>query len=73
VANGPVQANTSQFHWYHPYKKRGSAWMIFVDPRTIVVKIFIISGLLALVFFSLKRKFPTSIQGLREWSLSCCW
>ncbi len=47
--------------------------MIFVDPRTIVVKIFIISGLLALVFFSLKRKFPTSIQGLREWSLSCCW
>lgn len=44
--------------------------MSSVDPRTVVVVICIITGLLALMFYSLTRKFPASIQGLKEWSLS---
>jgi len=44
--------------------------MSSVDPRTVVVVICIITGLLSLVFFSLTRKFPANIHGLREWSLS---
>ncbi|MDO8455939.1 MAG: GGDEF domain-containing protein [Burkholderiaceae bacterium] len=41
--------------------------MPLLDPRTAILLIGIMSGLMSLVVFALKRNYPPSIQGLREW------
>jgi diguanylate cyclase (GGDEF)-like protein len=42
--------------------------MPFFDPRTAILLIGIMSGLMSLVLFALKRNYPVSIKGLGEWS-----
>ena len=42
--------------------------MSFIDPRTVVLLTGIMSGLMSLVLFSLKRNYPPSIKGLGHWS-----
>ncbi len=44
--------------------------MNHLDPRTAIVLTGIMSGLMALVLYSLQRNYPPSIKGLREWSLA---
>lgn len=39
-----------------------------IDPRTAIVLISIMSGLMALVLYALKRSYPPSIHGLDQWS-----
>ena len=40
-----------------------------VDPRTVVLLAGVMSSFMALVMFSLKRSYPTSIKGLNEWGI----
>ena len=42
--------------------------MSFIDPRTVVLLASVMSGLMALVLYSLKRNYPASIKGLGTWS-----
>jgi diguanylate cyclase (GGDEF)-like protein len=42
--------------------------MSFIDPRTIVLLASVMSGLMSLVLYSLKRNYPASIKGLGNWS-----
>ena len=42
--------------------------MSLIDPRTVTLLAGIMSGLMSLVLYSLKRNYPASIKGLREWS-----
>jgi len=39
-----------------------------IDPRTVILLGGVMSGLMALVLYSLKRSYPASIKGLGEWS-----
>lgn len=39
-----------------------------IDPRTTIVLISTMSGLMALVLYALKRSYPPSIRGLGQWS-----
>ncbi len=41
-----------------------------VDPRTVILLAGIMSGLMSLVLYSLKRNYPASIKGLSEWSVA---
>ena len=46
-----------------------------LDPRSIIVLAGIMGLLMSLVVFSMRRSYPTSIRGLREWTLgpvTCC-
>jgi diguanylate cyclase (GGDEF)-like protein len=42
--------------------------MNLIDPRTVTLLAGVMSGLMSLVLYSLKRNYPASIKGLREWS-----
>lgn len=42
--------------------------MSLIDPRTVILLGGVMSGLMSLVLFSLKRSYPASIKGLGEWS-----
>jgi diguanylate cyclase (GGDEF)-like protein len=42
--------------------------MIQIDPRTVIILTSVMSGLMSLVLYSLKRNYPASIKGLGEWS-----
>jgi len=42
--------------------------MSLIDPRTVILLGSIMSGLMSLVLYSLKRSYPPSIKGLGEWS-----
>lgn len=42
--------------------------MSLIDLRTVTLLTGVMSGLMSLVLYSLKRNYPASIQGLREWS-----
>lgn len=44
--------------------------MSFIDPRTVFLITGIMGGLMALILLSLKRSYPASIKGLREWGWS---
>jgi diguanylate cyclase (GGDEF)-like protein len=44
--------------------------MNLIDPRTVVILSGAMCGLMCLVYYSLRRKYPASIQGLSEWSLA---
>ena len=44
--------------------------MNLIDPRTVIILSGSMSGLMALVFYILQRKYPTSIQGLGDWSVA---
>ena len=39
-----------------------------IDPRTVILLSGVMSGLMSLVLYSLKRNYPASIKGLGEWS-----
>jgi diguanylate cyclase (GGDEF)-like protein len=42
--------------------------MSLIDPRTVLMLTGVMSGLMSLVMYVLKRNYPSSIKGLREWS-----
>lgn len=42
--------------------------MISIDPRTVILLAGVMSGLMSLVLYALKRSYPASIRGLGEWS-----
>lgn len=42
--------------------------MSAIDPRTVILLSGVMSGLMSLVLYSLKRNYPASIKGLGEWS-----
>jgi diguanylate cyclase (GGDEF)-like protein len=42
--------------------------MTRIDPQTVIVLTGVMGGLMALVMYSLKRNYPTSIKGLAQWS-----
>jgi diguanylate cyclase (GGDEF)-like protein len=42
--------------------------MSAIDPATVITLTSIMSGLMSLVLYSLKRNYPASIKGLSEWS-----
>lgn len=44
--------------------------MSFIDSRTVFLITGIMGGLMALILLSLKRSYPPSIKGLREWGYS---
>lgn len=44
-----------------------------LDLRTIVFVTGVMGGLMALVLYSMRRTYPASIQGLREWSGGPLW
>jgi predicted membrane protein len=44
--------------------------MISIDPRTVILLSGVMSAFMAIILFSLKRNYPTSIQGLGEWATS---
>jgi len=44
--------------------------MTLIDPRTAVLMGGLMSGLMAVVLYALKRSYPASIKGLGEWSLA---
>lgn len=44
--------------------------MQLFDPRTVIVLTGIMSGMMALVLNSLRRSYPQSIRGLKQWSLA---
>ena len=43
--------------------------MTLFDPRTAVLMGGLMSGLMAVVLYALKRNYPSTIKGLGEWSL----
>lgn len=42
--------------------------MVLIDPRTVMLLAGVMSGLMSLVLYALKRNYPASIKGLGEWS-----
>lgn len=44
--------------------------MISIDPRTVILLSGVMSAFMAVIVFSLKRNYPTSIRGLGEWATS---
>ena len=44
--------------------------MSFIDSRTVFLLTGMMGGLMALILLSIKRSYPASIKGLREWSYS---
>ncbi len=42
--------------------------MSVIDPRTVLLLTGLMSGLMSLVLYALKRNYPASIKGLGEWS-----
>lgn len=42
--------------------------MIHIDPRTVILMSGIMSGVMSLVLYSVKRSYPASIRGPGEWS-----
>ena len=42
--------------------------MGFLDPRTVIVLAALMSGLMSIVLYALKRNYPRSINGLSEWA-----
>lgn len=42
--------------------------MSVIDPRTVILLTGLMSVLMSLVLYSLKRNYPASIKGLREWA-----
>lgn len=44
--------------------------MSFIDPRTVIFLTGLMSGLMALVLWSMKRTYPATIRGLGTWSLA---
>ena len=44
--------------------------MSFIDSRTVFLITGVMGGLMALILLSLKRSYPPSIKGLREWGYS---
>ena len=42
--------------------------MSLIDPRTVILLAGLMSGLMSLVLYALKRNYPASIMGLGEWS-----
>ena len=42
--------------------------MGLIDPRTVLLLAGVMSGLMSLVLYALKRNYPASIKGLGEWS-----
>lgn len=44
--------------------------MSFIDPRTVILLASVMSGLMSLVLYSLKRNYPASIKGLGTWSVA---
>ncbi len=44
--------------------------MTLIDPRTAVLMGGLMSGLMAVVLYALKRSYPPAIKGLGEWSLA---
>lgn len=42
--------------------------MSLIDPRTAMLLAGVMSGLMSLVLYALKRNYPASIKGLGEWS-----
>lgn len=44
--------------------------MISIDPRTVILLSGVMSAFMAVILFSLKRNYPTSIRGLGEWAIS---
>ena len=42
--------------------------MSVIDPRTAILLVGIMSGLMSLVLYQLKRNYPASIKGLGQWS-----
>ncbi|MBI5789862.1 MAG: response regulator [Rhodocyclales bacterium] len=44
--------------------------MNLIDPRTAIVLACCICALMSLLFFSLRRRYPSTIHGLGEWSLA---
>ncbi len=44
--------------------------MTLIDPRTAVLMGGLMSGLMAVVLYALRRSYPSSIKGLGEWSLA---
>lgn len=44
--------------------------MTLIDPRTAVLMGGLMSGMMAVVLYALKRSYPASIRGLGEWSLA---
>lgn len=47
--------------------------MLTLDPRTIVFVTGVMGGLMSLVLYSMRRTYPASIQGLREWAGGPLW
>lgn len=43
--------------------------MALIDPRTVILLASVMSGLMSLALYSLKRNYPPSIKGLSEWSV----
>lgn len=44
--------------------------MHLIDPRTVILLTGVMSGLMAVVLFALKRAYPVSIHGLGVWAMS---
>ncbi|MEO8121061.1 MAG: GGDEF domain-containing protein, partial [Rhodoferax sp.] len=42
--------------------------MVQIDPRTVILLGSVMSGLMSLVLYSLKRSYPASIKGIGEWA-----
>ncbi len=41
-----------------------------IDPRTVILLAGVMSSFMALVMFSLKRSYPSTVKGLREWGVA---
>ncbi len=41
-----------------------------LDPRTVILLAGVMSSFMALIMFSLKRSYPSSIRGLNEWGIA---
>jgi diguanylate cyclase (GGDEF)-like protein len=44
--------------------------MNLIDPKTVTLLTGVMSGLMAIVLYALKRNYPPSVQGLGRWSLT---
>jgi diguanylate cyclase (GGDEF)-like protein len=44
--------------------------MNLIDPRTVILLAGVMSGLMSMVLFALKRNYPASVKGLREWAIA---
>ncbi len=44
--------------------------MIHVDPRTVILLSGVMSAFMAVILFALKRNYPPTIKGLREWAVA---